>query len=332
MVFIVKFWTILTQMSPYLLLGFLIAGLLKIIFKKDFIFKHIGQNSLSSIIKASLIGVPMPVCSCGVVPLAHSLKSNGASKGAIASFVTSTPQTGVDSIMVTYSFLGFPLTLLRVIMAFISGIISGTFVEKWGDDNDLKKEHENNHTDNHQSLKNSIIQAFKYSLISLPADIGFSLILGIAISALISILIPVDTFKEFIGKSYLEYLIALLLSIPIYVCSTGSVPIALGLIHLGLSKGAALVFLIAGPATNMSTILALSQVMGKRSTAIYTASIMILSVLTGVFFNSLFDSSDHSGGITHTDELHLFSHICSFIILVLIISSKFKPVHHNSKN
>ena len=120
-----ELWVLLQEMAPYLLIGFLFAGILKVFFPKKLIRKYIGGANLRSVIYASLLGVPMPLCSCGVLPTGISFFKNGASRGSTVSFLVSTPQTGVDSIIATYAMLGLPLALLRPVIALLSGIMGG---------------------------------------------------------------------------------------------------------------------------------------------------------------------------------------------------------------
>lgn len=262
------------DMSPYLLLGMFIAGLLHIYLGKNFIRKHLGKG-IKSIFKASLFGVPLPVCSCGVIPIASSLRKDGATKGAALSFLISTPTTGIDSIFATYSLLGLLFAIFRPLFAFFAGVLTGIisfFVDKEED----KKEkiiYENKE-------KFGIKDAIRYGFFELAEDIGKWLVIGIVIGGILSY-IPINLQPIY----PFDFIIALAISLPLYVCATGSIPIAVSLIDKGFSPGAALIFLIAGPATNTITLSFVRYKLGKKSFIIYLSSIIILSIFAGIVFN-----------------------------------------------
>ncbi|MCK9474454.1 MAG: SO_0444 family Cu/Zn efflux transporter [Candidatus Muirbacterium halophilum] len=308
--FLNDLWTIWGEMSYSLLIGFFIAGLLSVFIKPEFIEKHLGNKGFFSILKASLLGVPLPICSCGVIPVSASLRKHGASKGATVSFLISTPQTGVDSIMVTYSLMGMVFGIFRPAAALINGIIGGILVSIFDKDDNSKviKNNElekiskssccsgnscnadksiDNHNHNEETNNdNKFIKAMKYGFITLPEDIAKALIIGIIVSAMISVAVPADFFSSMLGEyKFLQYIIMLVIGIPIYVCSTGSVPVATALIMKGISPGAALVFLMSGPATNVATMSTIWKIMGKKTLTIYLLSIALSSLAFGVLFD-----------------------------------------------
>jgi len=297
-----KLWSLTLEMSPYLLLGFVIAGLLHTYIPKKNISKWMGGYSFRSTLNATLIGVPMPLCSCGVIPTGISLYKNGASRSSTLSFLISTPQTGVDSILVTYSLLGLPLAIARPFIAGITGIIAGitnSFVEKNTDaqENDLPQE--NVTTEKEKSWRT----VFQYGFIEMFEDIGKWLVIGLLLAALISVLVPEDFFVQYYSSDLLEMLSMLVISIPLYVCATASVPIAAVLMGKGLSVGATLVFLMAGPATNLATITVLSRSLGRRSFYVYLITIIVGALAFGALLNILpetwFLISSQYGGHTH---------------------------------
>ncbi|MDE5959958.1 MAG: permease, partial [Muribaculaceae bacterium] len=120
--FLATFWAMLCEMAPYLLLGFLFAGMLHAFLPASFYNRHLGRPGFWSVAKAAMFGVPLPLCSCGVIPTAMSMRRQGASRAATVSFLISTPQTGVDSILATGSLLGWPLALIRPIAAFATAL------------------------------------------------------------------------------------------------------------------------------------------------------------------------------------------------------------------
>ncbi len=270
---IIELWL---DISPYLLLGMFIAGLLYIYLGSSFIKRHLGKGK-KSIVKASLLGVPLPVCSCGVIPIATSLRDEGASKSATLSFLVSTPTTGVDSILATYSLLGPLFAIFRPLFAFFAGIFTGFVNYIIEGDGEKEKEHE------HSVEKKSFIEGMKYAFFELPEDMGKWLVIGVIAGGIIAS-IP---FQIEAAYPY-DMLAALVISLPLYVCATGSIPIATALISKGFSPGAALVFLIAGPATNTITLSFVRYKLG-RSFFIYLISIIFLSLFAGVFFNFIWN-------------------------------------------
>ncbi len=338
--FVFDFIDIINKMSPYLLLGFLFAGLLKVFLPQKFIDKHLSGSGMKSVFLSSLIGVPMPLCSCGVIPTGVSLYKNGASKGATVSFLISTPQTGVDSILVTYSLLGLPFAIIRPIVALVTGIFGGVITRN--SDGDVAKAGEPKSCDssscNENTTKHSKIYIMlKYAFVDFLQDISKWLIIGVILAAIISVLIPDNFFEQFIGNRWLEMGIILLVAIPLYVCATGSVPIVAALMLKGLSPGAALVFLMAGPATNAATITVLRKSIGKKATWTYLFAIIFGAVFFGLLINYFLPTQWFS----LTDIQHLHSHNfmpkwlewgSSIVLLLLIVNGYFqKKRSHNLK-
>jgi uncharacterized protein len=277
-----EIWTILLEMAPFLLLGFFLAGLLSVIVSQDLIERWLGKRGFTSVVKASLFGVPLPLCSCGVIPVTTSLYKRGASKGATTSFLTSTPQTGVDSILATIGLMGPVFAWFRVAVALVSGIIAGALVDLF--ENEANKPGptgKDTHAPVVTSLGEKISAILKYGFYTLPQDIGKSLILGIVLAGLLGALLPDNWGETYLSNPWLTYLGVTLIAIPMYVCSTGSIPIAFALMASGVSPGATLVFLIAGPATNAATITTLFKMLGRRTIAIYLCTIVVISWLSG---------------------------------------------------
>jgi len=281
---ILEIWLLTLAMSPYLLLGFTIAGVLKVLIPEEFLVKHLSGRSISSVFKAALIGVPLPLCSCGVIPVTAHLKKAGAGRGAILSFLTSTPTTGVDSILATVSLLGWPFALLRTAASFFIGILSGVAANIFTKEEPLPKAEKHIHDGTKPCCmppKKKFINIFKYAYFELIDDVGKWIVIGLVVGGLISYFIPATLVERYLGNPLISYSFMLLLGIPMYVCSTGSIPIAASLIMKGMSPGAGLVFLIAGPATNTATISFVGGKLGSRSLFIYLSSIVIGAVLFG---------------------------------------------------
>lgn len=288
--YIIEIYHLLLEMAPYLLLGFLIAGILKYSFRPGRLKYYLGGADFRSVFYASLLGVPMPLCSCGVIPTGIGLYRNGASKGAAQSFLISTPQTGVDSIMVTYSLLGLPFAIIRPIAAFLTGIFGGLVTNKVEGEKAHEYANGNGEADIPRGWK-KIPAILKYAFIDFMADIAKWLVIGILIAALMALIIPDDFFLQYLSNPYLSMLVMLVASIPLYVCATSSVPIAAVLIMKGLSPGAALVFLMAGPATNAATISVIGNTLGKRSLFVYLSTIIIGSFAGGIILDNFMPAS-----------------------------------------
>lgn len=282
--FIAELWVLLQEMAPYLILGFFFAGVLKVFFPKSLIKKYIGGSDFRSVVNASILGVPLPLCSCGVLPTGISFYKSGASRGSTVSFLVSTPQTGVDSIIATYAMLGLPLAIIRPIIALFSGILGGALTNQF----DTSVAHAEQLKDQQkEESKRTVREMFRYGFVEMVQDISKWLIIGFLIAALLSVLIPNDFFVETIQNEYLSMLLILVASIPLYVCATGSIPIAAVLLMKGLSPGAAIVFLMAGPATNAATMAVINNSMGRKTFWMYMLSIIGGALLFGVMINEL---------------------------------------------
>ncbi|MFW5699464.1 MAG: permease, partial [Bacteroidota bacterium] len=274
------------DMAPYLLLGFFIAGLLYAYIPPEKLKTYLGGRNLRSVINASAFGVPLPLCSCGVIPTGVSFYKNGASKGSSVSFLVSTPQTGIDSILVTYSMLGLPFAIVRPFIAFITGIVGGLFTNKF-----TASEVDGNQTIvtalEGAKSKRKISTVFRYGFYQFLADIAKWLVIGLLLAALIAVVVPDDFFASTLRYDFLGMLIILAASVPLYVCATSSVPIAAVLIMKGLSPGAALIFLMAGPATNAATMTVIGKTLGKKTLSIYLATIIVGSLVFGFLLDYL---------------------------------------------
>lgn len=318
--YLIETWSLIAEMGPYLLLGFLVAGLLHRWVRQHWIEQHLGKPGFKSIVLASIVGVPMPLCSCGVIPVTASLREKGASKGAATSFLTSTPQTGVDSILATYGMLGPVFAIYRVIVAFISGIGVGLTVELFSSKN----------TEVDTIPKGSLPpiptwkESLRYGLITLPGDIAVSLFIGFLLAGLISTMAPDDLLANLPGGVYTSIFLTTVIAIPFYICSTGSIPLALALIESGLPVSAALVLLIAGPATNIATITTMRKTLGGRETAIYVSMIILVSWVAALFFHEFLDTSEFNIGHIHLDSLSLWSHSAGAVLIAMLAYSYFK--------
>ncbi len=299
----IESWNVMEEMAPYIIFGFGFAGLLSVFISQKTVERHLGGNKLLPIIKSALFGIPLPLCSCGVIPVAASLRRNGASRGATTSFLISTPQTGVDSIMVTLGLLGPVFAVFRPVAAFINGLIGGILVKIFGNDDDIKTNENitcaNGCGVDEKPKGNKLFQAFHYGFISLPQDISKALLIGLIVAGGISALIPPEFLLPFLGTGIGAMIVMMLLGIPVYVCATASVPIAAALIAKGVSPGAALVFLMTGPATNAAAIATVWKILGRRTAIIYLASVALTALWSGILLDFVFNYS----GTTATSSM-----------------------------
>ncbi|MDR2887080.1 MAG: permease [Bacteroidales bacterium] len=328
MQYITPFLLLLNEMSPYLLLGFLIAGLLKVFVPREKYIGQIARPNFRSVLWAALAGVPLPLCSCGVIPTGMSLRKEGASKGATVAFLISTPQTGVDSIAATGSLLGLPFAIIRPVAAFITGLAGGFATNRL--DKTVGESDIINSEDGNDSLdKSKIARVFHYAFVEMLQNIGKWLLAGILIAGLIAIFLPDDIFTTFLSNPLLNMLLVLAIAVPTYTCATGSIPMAAVLMMKGLSPGAALVFLMAGPATSIASITVLGKMLGRKTLLIYLASIIAGAMLFGLAIDYLlpaswFGMNQMNHDLMHHTHHHAFSvfpSICSILLVLLIINA-----------
>lgn len=334
---------IVNEMSPYILLGFIIAGFLHVFVKPQMMARHLAGGGIMPVVKAALLGIPLPLCSCGVLPTAVSLRRQGASKGAVTSFLIATPQTGVDSIAATYSLLGLPFALLRPAGALLGAMLGGVGVQKFDKADacatqacSVTATSERDFPESHISFGRKCVQALRYGLVDMVGNVGKWLVIGLVIAALITVLVPDELFLGLADYPLLAMLMMVVVSVPMYVCATGSIPIALSLIAKGLTPGVGFVLLMAGPAANFASMMILSKSIGRRSTFIYAGSVIITSLAFGLMIDYLLPREWFMPAITgHVASCHeefgLFETLCSVVLLCLLAYTAFKSTqsHHN---
>lgn len=332
------FVDITNEMSPYLLLGFLFAGILYIWFPKKKVYKYLGKPNSASVLNAALIGIPLPLCSCGVIPTGVSFYNSGASKGSSVSFLISTPQTGIDSIMVTYSLLGLPMAIIKPVIALFTGFYGGFITNvlnrgkqhKHEKNKEAKSKVTETIANNDNRTNRSLMGMLRYAFVEFLEDIAKWLVIGLFIAALFDVLIPDSFFTAYLGNEYLEMLLILLAAIPLYVCATGSIPIAAILMLKGLSPGAAIIFLMAGPATNAATMTVIGNTLGRRTLLIYLAAIITGALFFGILVNEFMPREwftnplQYFHGVQHEHGLlPYWLQIGSSMILFLLILNAF---------
>ena len=284
---VVDFWSTVGEMSPFLLFGFLVAGILSVLVSQSFVERHLGGRGPWPLIKASVFGVPLPLCSCGVIPVSMSLHKHGASKGSTVSFLLSTPQTGIDSIFVTLSLLGPIFAIFRPIAAFLTGIIGGGLVNVFEPRAEQQQTPEKCSDECCSAVggPGKLQRAFKYGFVTLPRDIGKAMFVGLIIAALVSVFVPRDFFADHLGTGIFAMVVMMFLGIPVYVCATASVPVAAALILKGLTPGAALVFLMTGPATNAASFVTIWKALGRRTAILYLAAVAACALAGGILLD-----------------------------------------------
>lgn len=355
--YINSFYSLYIGMAFYMMLGLVMVAMIKIFVSPQMIMKYIGGNNLKSIVVASAIGVPLPLCSCGVLPTAIEIRKSGANIGASTAFLISTPQTGVNNIIATYGMMGIFMAIYRPIAAFVSGIIGG-LITGFFDKNNKKliKTEETAHSccshnevvkaetccsnakagvedincpsckektqeDIAWSLK--VKNSFKYAFGAFVGDIAVPFLVGVAIAALISVLIPDDFFLRYgINNSLVMMILMIIIGLPMYICSTSSIPIAIALIMKGISPGAAFVFLFVGPVTNIASIILLSKTWGLKPTVAYIVSVIIMSILFGLLLDFILNITNIQLGLVTHHNMHgaiSFTMLAGAIIFTILL-------------
>ena len=344
--FVTSFVSIINEMSPYILLGFLIAGLLHVFVKEEVLLRHLSGNGFGTVAKAAAIGVPLPLCSCGVLPTAVSLRRGGASKAATTSFLIATPQTGVDSIAATYSLLGLPFALSRPIAALVCALIGGTAVGKFcpdpvADQTEAKCAGAKTEKRDKVPFHHKVVLSVKYGFMDMIDSIGRWLVIGLVVATLITVFVPSEWFVGLREFPIAAMLLVVLIAVPMYICATGSIPIAMSLMLKGLTPGVAFVLLMAGPAANFASIVILNRTQGQKATAIYVASVVAVAIGFGVLIDYVLPASwfvprlAEAGGHCHA-EFGWFESLCSVLLIILLIASAFRTLgrgrRHNNNS
>lgn len=354
-------WDVLVVSSPYMLLGFFIAGLLKAFLPDDLVARHMGKSSFFGLAKAAAVGVPIPLCSCGVLPTAAGLRSQGAAKGPTAAFLISTPETGVDSIAVTWALLDPFMTVIRPVSAFFTALVTGTMVQTLDRDKnpasslssrsepsvppgmspdsspcrdgaacgcspvqlqDRPVDRISGKALPRQRLRGGMAFAFG----DLFRDIAPWFLLGVLVAGAISVWLTPEMVSMWLGRPLPAMLAMLVISVPLYVCATASTPIAAALVLKGLNPGAALVFLLAGPAVNAAALTVIGKILGRRATVIYVSGIVICTLGMGLLVDWIYVRTDFMAGAlgawrigTAEEENALVGVSCAVILLGLVV-------------
>jgi uncharacterized membrane protein YraQ (UPF0718 family) len=294
-------WSMLLDSGVFFLFGLVLAGLIWLLMNQENVGRFVRDEGMTGVLKAALIGIPLPLCSCSVLPVASQLHRSGAGRGATVSFLISTPESGVDSILVTYSLTDPLLTIARPVTAFLTAMAAG-FAETLSSGrnnrppqmagNGLSK-CENDLSRNaaaERSLPFRVWMGLVYSFTDLLKDLSPHLFLGFALAGIVDLLLGDNMahLPEAVKSGWVGYIGAILLGLPLYICATASTPLAAVLLLSGFSPGAVLVFLMVGPATNMASVTVLRKILGSWSTLRYLSIIVAVSVVCGVVLDRLY--------------------------------------------
>ena len=341
-------WHLLRQAAPFFLFGLLLSGLIKLIMPPEQVSKHLGTKGIGSVLKAALVGVPLPLCSCSVLPVASSLKRQGAGKGAVAAFLVSTPESGVDSIAISWALLDPIMTVARPIAAFFSAAVAGVIQNFLPDEKEPSSGTDADACscscscgDQVQTLERpccagqkdstGAIWEFWNSVTTIWTDLAVWFFAGLLIAGVIAQLVPSDFLNSHLGGGLYSMLLMLLVGTPIYICATASTPVAAAMIMKGMSPGTALVFLMVGPATNITSMAVLLRILGKVGTAAYLFSIAACSIACGLFLDRFYKMWSIEPSVTIgkaaemvPDWLMTFSALLLLSSLVVVVFEKAK--------
>ena len=327
---LIAFAHVFAMMAPWLVFGFLTAGIIAVWIPRSWVNRMMGGSSgLRGILRAVAIGVPLPVCSCGVLPIAAGLRKHGAGKGPTAALLVSTPQTGIDSILATYALMGPVFAVARPLAAALTGIAGGMAVSIVGGEDAETVEMEEAPVAS-RGVKAILWQAYRRLL----GSVAKPLAIGLAISALVTVLVPDNFFAEaFGGNDWIAMPVMALVGFPMYVCSTASIPIAASLILKGVSPGAALVFLMVGPAMNAMSLTTVSALVGRKAAVAYLVTILVGAILCGMVINLIPDAAAAAVSAAHAGHSLSWVHWGAAAFLAVMMGYNLaRPVNMGHKH
>lgn len=370
-------WSSFLLLAPMLLLGLFLSGLIHVFISRQAILRWLRDDSLKSVTTSSAIGVPVPLCSCSVVPVVAEMRNKGASRSSCMSFLITAPETGADSILVTNAFFGFVVALVRPVISFITAVVAGLFcMGLIKDDRDATEAsdcdhyHDCNHAHgSHQSLmpnrddcyvspaqlkvllvnylkelalaaglgakqgavptddsgldfKKLVKHVVRYGFVEIADDILFALLVGVALGGVLFLAMPSDLMSNEYAR-YLSYPVMVLIGVPLYICASASTPIAAALVAKGVSPGAALIFLMTGPATNTGTIAIIVSRFGTRFASIYVAAVIAVTVVLGIAIDALLLAAGLTISVnldaSHSPAIQFLQWGSAFLLIALIV-------------
>jgi uncharacterized protein len=324
------FWNLLVESAPWLLIGYLLAGIISQVIPSEWVHKQLAKPGFVSIVKGALIGAPLPLCSCGVIPTALAVRKAGASKGATSSFLVATPETGVDSISFSYAVLGPVFAIARPIAALTSAIIAGVLVNSFDKEDEVaepvKAESSCCHSEKKEqpetelSLGEKFVAAVQYGYGRMISDTAKWLVIGLVAATIITAVVPQSFFLQW-GDGLLSMIVMVIVGLPMYICATASTPVAAGLLFAGISPGAALVFMLTGPATNIATMGVIKEQLGMRSLIAYMTGVIVTAIACGLILNQLYAFYGWELQISmmvHGDSYPLWRQLAAVLLCVLL--------------
>lgn len=325
--FIVNFIDLFTESAPYLLMGLLLAGVIRQLIPDSWINKTLGKDS--SVVTAALIGTPLPLCSCSVIPAAMGIRRAGASKASTASFMVATPETGVDSVGVTLALMGPVMAIARPIAAITSAIVAGLLVRRFDVETPSKQEEiksccKGANKNSPEGFFGKTVSVVQYGYGKLLSDFMGWLLVGLFFAALIQTFVPATLLSQY-GSGVLAMMLVILVSIPMYICATASTPVAAGLMLSGISPGAALVFMLAGPATNIATLMVVKNELGPRSLVAYLSGVVVTALVMGLGFDFFLEYFDITIAVSQGEhgEMGSLLYSASAVILAGLIAYQY---------
>lgn len=332
------FWEMVVESAPWLLLGFLLAGIIKQLIPSSWVQKQLATPGLLSIVKGAIIGAPLPLCSCGVIPTALAVRKAGASKGATSSFLVATPETGVDSISFSYAVLGPVFAIARPVAALLSAVVAGILVNGFDRETEPVPEVATKSAccsgkscaapPPQESLSQRLLGAIRYGFDNMIADTAKWLVIGLVGASLVTAVVPQSFFLEW-GNGVAAMLVMVLVGLPMYICATASTPLAASLLFAGVSPGAALVFMLTGPATNIATMGVIRAQLGNRSLAAYLVGVIGSAIACGLALNGLFNYYGWDLQLAMAQQgmdMALWRQLAAVILLLLIARVWLRPL------
>lgn len=332
------FWNLVIESAPWLLLGYLLAGIIKQVIPGEWVHRQMAKPGFVSILKGAFIGAPLPLCSCGVIPTALAVRKAGASKGATSSFLVATPETGVDSISFSFAVLGPIFAIARPVAALTSAVVAGVLVNSFDKEDEIaepvkeesscchsKKEE---HVAEVQSLSEKLVGAVAYGYGRMISDTAKWLLIGLVAATLITAAVPQSFFLQW-GDGLLAMIVMVIVGLPMYICATASTPVAAGFLFAGISPGAALVFMLTGPATNIATMGVIKEQLGMRSLIAYMVGVIATAIACGLLLNQLYAVYDwplQLSMMEHGESYPLWRQLAAVMLSLLVARVWLQPL------